>query len=75
MVKNMKASEYRTKTQEELDNLVQSKKSELVQLKFKKAMGQIEKTSDLKVIRREIARVQTVAREKELSKGKHGKTN
>ena len=72
MVANMKASEYRTKTKEELNSLAQSKKSEMAKLKFKQSMGQLEKNSELKVLRREIARIQTVAGEKENLKVKNG---
>jgi len=72
MVANMKASEYRTKTMEELANLVSSKKSEMAKLGFKQSMGQLERNSELRALRREIARIQTVAREKENSKGKNG---
>jgi len=68
----MKASEYRTKTTEELNNLVQSKKSEMAQMKFKLSMGQLEKNAEIRALRREIARIQTVATEKENSKVKNG---
>jgi large subunit ribosomal protein L29 len=71
----MKASEFRTKTLDELNGLTQSKKSELARLRFKQSMGQLEKTAELRKMRQDIARLQTVAKEKETSKGKHGKAN
>lgn len=66
----MKASELTSKTVDELKNLAETKKIDLAKLKFKHAMGQLEKTADLKKLRREIAAISTIAHEKELAKVK-----
>ena len=60
----MKAKELRNLSNKELD----SKLGELVEshfnMRFQQKIGQLENTSRLKQIRREIARVKTIQREK-----------
>ena len=60
----MKATELREldmpKLQEKLDNF----KEELFNLRFQHATAQLENTQRLKTVKRDIARVQTVIREK-----------
>lgn len=65
-----KAKELKDKTLDELKNLTHERMAELVQLKFRHAMGQLEKTAELKKLRKEVARIKTAAREKELSNAK-----
>lgn len=71
----MKATELKTKTREELTGLSQTKRAELARVKFRHAMGQLEKTAELKKMRREIARIETLIREKALEKGSNAKAN
>lgn len=60
----MKASQIRDKTLDELDDELIKLKKEQFNLRFQKATGQLENTARVRQIRRTIARVQTVAREK-----------
>ena len=56
----MKASEVRDMTTDELkDKLLQLKKEQF-NLRFQKASGQLEKTSRIGEVRRDIARIKTV---------------
>lgn len=60
----MKASEVRDMTNDELkDKLLQLRKEQF-NLRFQKASGQLEKTTRIGEVRRDIARVKTVLGEK-----------
>ena len=60
----MKASDVRTKSADQLkDELIKLKKEQF-NLRFQVATGQLEKTARAKEIRRDIARVKTILREK-----------
>ena len=60
----MKAQDVRTKSLDQLkDELVKLKKEQF-NLRFQTATGQLEKTARVKEVRRDIARVKTVMREK-----------
>jgi len=60
----MKASDLTTKTQDELTTELGALKKEQFNLRFKRATGQLENTSRVKEIRRDIARIKTIARQK-----------
>jgi large subunit ribosomal protein L29 len=60
----MKVSDIRAKTPDQLDDDLASLKKEQFNLRFQKATGQLENTSRVRVVRRDIARIQTVLREK-----------
>ncbi|RKX39103.1 MAG: 50S ribosomal protein L29 [Thermotogae bacterium] len=62
----MKSSEIRNYTNEELLNLVEEKKRQLMEMRFQHAMGQIRNTAQLQVVKRDIARIKTILREREL---------
>lgn len=62
----MKASELRDMTMNELDNKLAELKSELFNLRFQLATGQLDNPMRIKVVRKDIARVKTVTREREL---------
>ena len=64
----MKASEVRTKTQDQLSDELASLKKEQFNLRFQKATGQLEKTARVKIVRRDIARIKTIAAEKSAGK-------
>ncbi len=62
----MKASEIREKTQSELDKEFKDLKSELFKLRFQLATNQLENPMKLKDVKKSIARVKTIMREREL---------
>ena len=47
------------KTRDELISLLREGKKELLNLRFRKAGGELENTSEIKKLRREVARVKT----------------
>ncbi|MGI6307283.1 MAG: 50S ribosomal protein L29 [Dethiobacteria bacterium] len=63
----MKASEIRELSDNELQEKAQELKGELFNLRFQMATGQLENTTRLKEVRRSIARVKTIMRERELA--------
>lgn len=66
----MKANEIREMTTQELDNKLLDLKAELFNLRFQLATGQLDNPMRIKVVRKDIARVKTVLRERELGKMK-----
>lgn len=58
----MKAAELRNKTTEELQSELQSLKENLFNQRFRSILGQLEDTTRVGKIRKDIARVQTVLR-------------
>ncbi|MET2826919.1 50S ribosomal protein L29 [Mesorhizobium sp. PAMC28654] len=64
----MKAEDIRTKTQDQLTDDLASLKKEQFNLRFQKATGQLEKTARVKIVRRDIARIKTIAAEKSAAK-------
>ena len=66
MAKALAASELRNSTDEELDGKLAEAKTELFNLRFQSATGQLESHGRLRAIRKEIARIYTVKREREL---------
>ena len=63
----MKASELRERTAAELDSKLQSLKEELFNLRFQLTVNQLENPMRIKAVKKDIARVQTVIRQNELS--------
>ncbi|MGB6456362.1 MAG: 50S ribosomal protein L29 [Streptosporangiaceae bacterium] len=66
MVKGLAAADLRTATEEELDLKLTEAKIELFNLRFQAATGQLESHGRLRAVRKEIARIYTVKREREL---------
>jgi large subunit ribosomal protein L29 len=64
----MKAEDIRTKTQDQLTDELASLKKEQFNLRFQKATGQLEKTARVKIVRRDIARIKTIAAQKAAAK-------
>ena len=60
----MKASDLRDKSAAELAELESELREELFRLRMKHFTGQLQRVSDLKEKRRDIARVKTLLREK-----------
>ena len=63
----MKASELRELTSAELENKLQSLKEELFNLRFQLTVNQLDNPMRIKAVKKDIARVQTVIRQNELS--------
>jgi large subunit ribosomal protein L29 len=66
MAKTLAAADLRTATEEELDLKLTEAKIELFNLRFQAATGQLESHGRLRAVRKEIARIYTVKREREL---------
>ena len=62
----LKASELRQYGQEELLDRLEMFKEELFNLRFQREVGQLEDMNRLRITKRNIARIKTVLREKEL---------
>ncbi len=62
----MKAKEIHDMTNDELNAKLGSLKEELFNLRFRHATGQLENPNVLKTVKKDIARVKTVIREREL---------
>ncbi|HDH97332.1 MAG TPA: 50S ribosomal protein L29 [Proteobacteria bacterium] len=60
----MKASELRELSTEELERREEELKEELFNLRFQRLTGQLENTARIREVRREIARVKTILRER-----------
>jgi large subunit ribosomal protein L29 len=66
MATGVPAAQLRTQTEEELDIKLAEAKAELFNLRFQAATGQLESHGRLRAVRKEIARIYTVKREREL---------
>ena len=64
---NMEAKNLRDLTIEELNEKHRQYKEELFNLRFQKAIGQLQNTSRIKAVKKTIARVLTVVREKQMA--------
>jgi len=60
----VKPAEVRTKAKKELEKLLVEKKGTLFGLKIRLATGQLKETSQIREIKRDIARLLTVLKEK-----------
>ena len=60
------AAELRESTTEDLANKLREAKAELFNLRVQSATGQLDNNRRLQVVRREIARIYTIMREREL---------
>ncbi len=66
----MKADDIRSKTPDELKTELVSLKKEQFNLRFQRATGQLENTARMRQVRRDIARIQTIAAEKQSAEAK-----
>ena len=66
----MKTTEIREMSASELDSKLAGLKEELFNLRRKQAVGQLEKGKEITSIRKDIARIYTVIRERELGVSK-----
>lgn len=66
----MKVNDYREKSTDELVKEISELKEQLFKLRFQHATKQLENTSQLSQAKRDLARVQTVIREREIASAK-----
>ena len=60
----MKASDVRAMSADQLNDELAKLKKEQFNLRFQKATGQLEKTARFNEVRKDIARIKTIARQK-----------
>ena len=60
--------DYRQRTDEELKEELRTLEEEKLNLRFQKVIGQLENTSRITQVKRNIARILTILRERELEK-------
>lgn len=63
----MKATELRAMTNAELANKLDDSYQEMFNLRFQESTGQVKNTSRERLVRRSIARMKTILRERELA--------
>jgi large subunit ribosomal protein L29 len=69
----MKIGDVRAMTVDQLEDEILKLKKEQFNLRFQRATGQLENTARVRVIRRDIARMKTVARQKHAATAAKGK--
>lgn len=70
MVNQVKVKEIRQLSTEELTNKASELKNELFNLRFQLATGQLDNSASIRLVKKDIARVKTILRERELGLGK-----
>lgn len=65
----MKASEVREKNASGLNNKLSEYRKELFNLRFQHATGQLGNTQRMKTVKRNVARILTILRERDLEQG------
>jgi large subunit ribosomal protein L29 len=65
-----KAEDVRAMTIDQLDDEVLKLKKEQFNLRFQRATGQLENTSRVRSVRRDIARIKTIAQQKRAARSK-----
>ncbi len=65
----MKAKQLRDLSNEELERALSERRQELFNLRFQSATGALESHGRLRAVRRDIARIYTILRERELGIG------
>ncbi|WP_071028095.1 50S ribosomal protein L29 [Peptoniphilus raoultii] len=66
----MKVKEIRQMSSEDLQKKADDLKSELFNLRFRLATGQLDNPQSIKMVKKDIARVKTIIRERQLQEGK-----
>ncbi len=61
----MKTKEIRELAPAELETRLRTTREQLVQLRLRKQTGQVEKTHELRTLRKDIARLKTLLRQKQ----------
>ena len=70
MKNSKRVSDIKVMTEDQLNNEVLALKKEQFNLRFQKATGQLEKTNRVREVRRDIARVKTIANQKAAASAK-----
>ena len=60
----MKPSEIRALSSDEIESRLSDAREELMKLRFQQVTGQLTDTSRLRIVRRDIARLETILRER-----------
>jgi large subunit ribosomal protein L29 len=63
----MKAKDLKEMTKEELLKKKKDTKEELFNLRFQHSTGQLENTARLKLLKKDVAKIETILRQKELN--------
>jgi large subunit ribosomal protein L29 len=71
-MKYVKASELRNLKSGEIETKLTDAREELMKLRFQQVSGQLTDTSRLRILRREIARMQTILREQPAAEAAEG---
>jgi large subunit ribosomal protein L29 len=66
----LKADDLRVMSVDQLDDELLKLKKERFNLRFQRATGQLENTSRVREVRRDIARIRTIARQKRAAQAK-----
>ena len=66
----MKTKEIRQMSSEELNKKLNELKNELFNLRFRLATGQLDNPLSIRIVKKDIARVMTIIRQRELGMGK-----
>ena len=67
----MKIKDLRELSNKELEGKIIESKKELFNLRMKQSTGTLEKTSKIKELRKDVARMKTIMRERELNEEAH----
>jgi large subunit ribosomal protein L29 len=71
-MKSVKPSELRNLKSGEIETKLSDAREELMKLRFQQVTGQLTDTSHLRILRREIARMQTILREQPAAEAAEG---
>ena len=71
-MKATKTSDLRNLKSGEIETKLSDAREELMKLRFQQVTGQLTDTSHLRVLRRDIARMQTILREQQVAAGTEG---
>jgi large subunit ribosomal protein L29 len=63
----MKAKEIRELSPEEITTKIRENRESLLQTRLRKQTGQVEKTHEMRVVRKDIARLETILRQKRVA--------
>ena len=66
MVRIVKANDIRKLTTEEMNKKIADNKEELLKLRLKQATGTLENPARIKELRKEVARIKTILKEREI---------
>ncbi|MCM1053264.1 MAG: 50S ribosomal protein L29 [Ruminococcus sp.] len=68
----MKIKDLRELSDKELEGKIREAKKELFNLRMKQSVGTLEKPSKIRELRKDVARMMTIIRERELKEETHG---